>query len=48
MSGTGTGTITIRLDSLVPTSTIEMKSSMVMNMNVAGQTQSMATDTRSR
>jgi len=46
MSGSGTGTMTIRFDSLVPTSTIETLSSMVMGMNMGGQVQSMTTDTR--
>jgi hypothetical protein len=46
MSGSGTGTMTIRLDALVPTSTIETLSSMVMGMNMGGQVQSMTSDTR--
>ena len=46
MSGSGTGTMTIRFDSLVPTSTVETLSSMVMGMNMGGQVQSMSTDTR--
>jgi len=46
MTGSGTGTMTIRFDSLVPTSTLETLSSMVMGMNMGGQVQSMSTDTR--
>lgn len=42
MSGSGSGTMTIRLDALVPTSTVETMSSMVM----AVQGQSIASDTR--
>jgi hypothetical protein len=46
MSGNGTGTMTIRFDSLVPTSTVDLLSSMVMMMNAGGQAQSMSTETR--
>ena len=46
MSGTGTGTMTIRFDSLVPTSTVDTLSSMAMTMSMGGQVQSMTSDTR--
>jgi hypothetical protein len=42
MSGTGTGTLTIRFDALVPTSSVETMSSMVMTMSG----QSINSDTR--
>jgi len=37
LSGTGTGTVAVRLDSVVPTSTIEHVTSAVMTMTVQGQ-----------
>jgi hypothetical protein len=37
LSGTGTGTIVVHLDSLVPTSTLESTTSTAMTMSMNGQ-----------
>lgn len=44
MSGTGTGTVVIRLDSLVPTMTMESTTSTAMSMDMAGQTMAVTAD----
>ena len=41
MSGTGTGTLVLRLDGLVPTSELSNTSLALMTMNMGGQTQKM-------
>lgn len=46
MTGSGSGTLAIRLDGLVPTSEISSTSSASMIMNMGGQTQNVNTDTR--
>ena len=38
LTGSGTGTVTVRLDSLIPTSTIEQATSATMTMIIQGQT----------
>jgi hypothetical protein len=45
MSGSGTGTISMPLDSLVPTSDATITTSLAMTVNMAGQTQSMTVQT---
>jgi len=44
LSGTGTGTMKIKLDSLVPTSEMNAKTSTVMDMTMSGQSQRMSMD----
>jgi hypothetical protein len=44
MSGTGGGTISLPLDGLVPTSTVNSTSNMLMDVSVQGQQLSMGTD----
>jgi hypothetical protein len=44
MSGSGTGTVTIRLDSIVPTSSMDSTTSTAMNISMGGQSQSMGMD----
>lgn len=44
LSGTGSGTVVIRLDSLVPTSELDSTTSTVMTINMGGQTQSVSVD----
>ena len=44
LSGAGTGTVVIRLDSLVPTSELDSTTSTVMTINMGGQTQSVSVD----
>jgi hypothetical protein len=46
MGGTGTGTSTIQLGSLVPTSEIQSTNAASMVMSMGGQSQKMAVDTR--
>ena len=41
MTGTGTGTLVLRLDGLVPTSEMSNTSLALMTMNIGGQTQKM-------
>jgi len=48
LTGTSTGTVVIRLDSLVPTSEVQAKSSTVMSMSLGGQAQSIATEMTSK
>lgn len=45
LSGSGTGTMTIKLDSLVPTSEMNAKTTTVMDMSMSGQQQRMSVDT---
>jgi hypothetical protein len=45
LSGTGTGTMKISLDSLVPTSEMNAKTTTVMDMSMSGQSQRMSVDT---
>jgi hypothetical protein len=44
LSGTGSGTVIIRLDSLVPASELDSTTSTVMTINMGGQTQSVSVD----
>jgi hypothetical protein len=44
MTGTGSGTATIKLDSLVPTSEVTVTSSMSMTVSMGGQSQAMTSD----
>jgi hypothetical protein len=44
MSGTGTGTIVVHLDSLVPTSTLESTTSTAMTMSMSGQSMPVTID----
>lgn len=44
VTGSGTGTILIRLDSLVPTSQLESATTMAMTMSMGGQSQPITTD----
>ncbi len=44
LSGTGTGTGVVHLDSLVPTSEMTSNTSMAMTVSMGGQTQSVTTD----
>jgi hypothetical protein len=44
LSGTGTGTMKIKLDSLVPTSEMNAKTTTVMDMSMSGQQQRMSVD----
>jgi hypothetical protein len=44
MTGSGVGTMTIRLDSLTPTSSIEQTTSTAMTMNVQGQSMAIMSD----
>jgi hypothetical protein len=46
MSGTGQGTVVIKLDSLVPTSEMNMTSSMSMSVSLGGQNQSIVSDNK--
>lgn len=46
MAGSGEGTVTIKLDSLVPTSEMTMTSSMAMTVNLGGQSQAMNSDNK--
>jgi hypothetical protein len=46
LSGSGSGTIAIRLDSVVPTSQMDAISKTVMTMTINGQTQPVSTDTK--
>jgi predicted peroxiredoxin len=46
MSGSGTGTVVVHLDSLVPTSTLESTTSTAMTMNMSGQAISVTVDGR--
>lgn len=45
LTGTGTGTMKIKLDSLVPTSEMNAKTTTVMDMSMSGQSQRMSVDT---
>jgi hypothetical protein len=47
-TGTGAGTMAIRWDSLVPTSELSMRSSMIINLSVGGQSQQMSMDTTTK
>jgi len=44
LTGTGTGTMKIKLDSLVPTSEMNAKTTTVMDMTMSGQSQRMSVD----
>ena len=44
MSGSGTGTTIIHLDSLVPTSSMESTTSSAMSMSAGGQSMAVSTD----
>ncbi len=46
LAGTGTGTIALRFNSLVPTSEMSSSTAMAMAMDMGGQTQRMAVDTK--
>lgn len=46
LAGTGTGTIALRFNSLVPTSEMSSSTAMAMAMDLGGQTQRMAVDTK--
>ena len=46
LSGTGNGTMTIRLDSLVPTSQADVISKAAMNVTMGGQTQPISVETK--
>ena len=46
MTGSGQGTVVIKLDSLVPTSEMSMASSMSMSISLGGQNQSIVTDNK--
>ena len=46
MTGSGSGSLTLRFDSLVPTSEMSSTTSMSMVVNVAGQSQKMGVDTK--
>ena len=48
MSGSGTGTVVVHLDSLVPTSTLESTTSTAMTMNMSGQTISVTVDGKTK
>jgi hypothetical protein len=48
MAGTGEGTVVMKLDSLVPTSDMNMASSMAMSVSVGGQNQSIVSDNKIR
>lgn len=46
LAGTGTGTVAVRFSSLVPTSEMMSSTSMAMAMDMGGQTQKVAVDTK--
>jgi hypothetical protein len=43
MMGSGAGTMALRLDNLVPTSSMDSNSSMTMTLDMGGQTQKVST-----
>jgi hypothetical protein len=44
MTGSGLGTVVIRLDSLVPTATMESTTATAMSMDMGGQTMAITAD----